>query len=128
MYKPRKPINGQLNLNIGGQIFHIFFMKCANAFLASIQKNWSDYVVDMTYGGCRVEILPFSRNRRFTWDHSELERFRTQFLITHRRFPADEQIEKTIGESIRLLQHLDPEEEGMRHIRARIGRAQSLSG
>jgi hypothetical protein len=97
-----------------------------DAFITGIQKNWSDYVVDTTFGGSRVEIVPYSQNRHFIWDPSELERFRAHFLNTHRRFPADEQIEKTIGESISSLQHLDPDGEGMRHIRARIGKTQSL--
>jgi len=126
MYEPRESTHGQLNLKIGGLIFHVFCMKPMGAFITSIQKDWSDYIVDTTYGGCRVEILPYSQNRHFLWDHTELERFRAHFLNTHRRFPADEQIEKTTGESIRLLQHLDPEGEGMRHIRARIGKTQSL--
>jgi hypothetical protein len=119
-------MNGQLNLKIGGQTFHIFCVKRMDAFVTSLQKNWSDYVVDTTCGGCRVEIIAWSRNRTFHWDHTELERFKALFFNTHRRFPANEQIEKTIGESIRLLQHLDPETEGMRHIRARIGKTQSL--
>jgi len=119
-------MNGQLNLKIGGQIFHVFCRKRMDAFITNIQESWSDYVVESTCGGCRVEILPYSRNRHSIWDHSELERFRAQFLITHWRFPADEQIEEMIGESISLLQNLDPEEEGMRHIRTRIGKTQSL--
>jgi hypothetical protein len=126
MYKPREPTNGRLNLKIGGQIFHILCMKRMDAFITRIRESWSDYVVNVTFGGCRVEMISFSRNRHYTWDHSELERFREHFLNTHRRFPADEQIEETIGESISLLQNLDPEEEGMRHIRKRIGKTQSL--
>jgi hypothetical protein len=47
-------------------------------------------------------------------------------LKTHRRFPVDEQIEKIVGESIKLLQHLDPDGEGMKHIRARIDKTHSL--
>jgi hypothetical protein len=126
MYEPDEPMNAQLNLKIGGQIFHVFCKKRMGALITSIQKNWKDYVLDTTYGGCRVEIIVCTRNRTFHWDHSELERFRAHFLNTHPRFPADEQREKSIGESMRLLQHLDPEGEGMRHIRSRIGKTQSL--
>jgi hypothetical protein len=119
-------MNAQLNLEIGRQIFHIYCTKRMDTFITSIKKSWSDYVVDMTLGGSRVKILSFSQNQHFIWDHSELERFRAYFLKTHRRFPADKHIEKTVGESIRLLQHLDPEGEWMRHIRARIGKTHSL--
>ncbi|MBN1832493.1 MAG: hypothetical protein JW896_10305 [Deltaproteobacteria bacterium] len=119
-------MNTQLNLEIGRQIFHIACTKRMDAFVTSIRKDWSDYVVDTTYGGCRVEMVPYSQNRHFNWAHTELERFRAFFLNTHRRFPADEQIGRSIGESIRLLQHLDPEGEGISHIRARIGKTQFL--
>ncbi len=126
MSRPREAMNGQLNLKIGEQIFHVLCRKRMDAFITRIQKNWSDYFVDTTRGGCRVEIFPYSQNRHFIWDHSELERFRAHFLSIHRRFPPDGQIEKLVEESIELLQHLDPEEEGMRHIRARIGKSRSL--
>jgi hypothetical protein len=126
MYKPREAMNGQMNLKIGGQTFHVVCRKRMDPFITSIKKDWTDYIVDTNCGGCRIEIIACSRNRHFIWDHSELERFRANFLKTHRRFPVDDQVEKRAGESIRLLQHLDPETEGMRHIRARIGKTHSL--
>jgi hypothetical protein len=105
-----------LNLQVGGELIHVFFMKRDRRLLNAIKKNWCEYITDSTEGGCRVKIVSYVQDRPFSWDLSDLERFREYFQRVHRRFPSEDQIDQTIAESMRLLQHLDPEEESMRHI------------
>ena len=106
-----------LNLQVGGELCHVFFMERERRLLNAVKRNWCEYITDSTEGGCRVEIVPYVQGRSFSWDPPDLERFKAYFLSVHRRFPSDDQIGQTIGESVRLLQHLDPKEESMRHIR-----------
>jgi hypothetical protein len=115
-----------LNLEIGGQIFNVFLPKADYSLYRGIKREWGQYITDSDEGGCSVEVLPYSQDSPFSWDRTELGRFRKYFSMIHSRFPSDDRMDRAIEESIRLLQHLDPEEERSRLIRSLFEKPGSL--
>jgi hypothetical protein len=126
MFKGTSPRRRHLNLEIGGQIFNVFFPKTDYSLYSGIKRQWGQHITDSDEGGCSVKVLPYSQDRPFSWDPAELDRFRKYFSMIHSRFPSDNRIDRAIEESIRLLQHLDPEEESSRLIRSLFERPGSL--
>ena len=126
MYNSKGRTKRALDLEIGGQIFHIFIRKQDYHLLDGLERSWGDYLSHSKKNGCEVNIIPYSYDRNFFWRSSELDRFRKYFLNIHRRFPSNGQISRSIEGSLRILQHFDPEEESIKYICAYIDEPQAL--
>jgi len=114
------------NIEIGCERFQIGFRIDDHRLLNDSKKILRNFCVSPLENCCRVEVIPYSRHQSFPWDLSESDRFREYFIDIHRRFPANSQPEEIAGSCLGILQHLDPEEERIRHIQARIDESSTL--
>jgi len=116
----------RLDLEIGGQIFHVFYRQRYQRQLNEFAKSWKDYITHPNGKGCTVEILPYLRNRTFFWKPSELDKFRRHFKKIHYRFPPDGHVDAAVDLSLGILKYLDPQTEQVRFIISNINRSRSL--
>ncbi len=126
MFRGTGPGKGHLNLEIGGQALNILLPEADCRLHSTIKREWGRYIKDSDEGSCTVEVLPYSQERAYAWDTEELDRLRRYFSMIHSRFPAPDQARGATEESIRLLRHLDPEEERSRLIGSLFERPGSL--
>jgi len=66
MFKGKSLRRRHLNLEIGGQIFNIFFPKADYSLYSGIKREWGQYITDSDERGCSVEVLPYSQDRPFS--------------------------------------------------------------
>lgn len=116
----------RLDIEIGRELFHIFFKKIDHRMFTLTEKELSDYYTGSSEGGCRVKVIPYSHHRKFIWNPSDLERFGDLFSIIYRRFPRNGQTEEAVELSLEILQHLNPKEEPIHHISSRVDKQQTL--
>lgn len=105
-----------LNIEIGLELFHILFKKSDHRLFTLTKKELTDYLTGSSEGGCRVEVITYSHNRKFIWNLSYLDRFRNLFSIIYRRFPSNVQSEESVSLSLKILQHFNPKDEPVNSI------------
>jgi len=116
----------QMDVEIGGEVFHLYFEKWNHRWNHALGKNYGDYITHSKKTGCHVQVIPYSDGRHFIWKPSELERFREFFLNIHQRYPGNGPVEEAAESSLDILQTLDPEKNSMKDIRSCMDEPQTL--
>ena len=115
-----------LDIKIGGEPFYILLGKKNSRLFHWVEKIFIPYRSERNSNACRVEIIPWRYKKFFSWERSELERFRDFFYLIYRRAPSTGMADEKVDLSLERLQFFDPEDTGMKHIRSRILEPDSL--
>jgi hypothetical protein len=116
----------KLDIEIGLELFHIFFKKSDHRLSTLTERELIDYRAGSSEVGSKVEVITYSHRKKFIWSQSDLDRFRNFFSKIYSRFPTNGESEVSVDLSLKILQCLNPKEESAHYIRSHVNVPNSL--